>query len=628
MRRMRLWLLTVMAIAACGDNAGAVRPLSNWDGEFFEAPFPRSTRQRADGTIALLDFPNPRQSPLADGYIAAADAHNVGFGRNTAVWFPLDGSIDADSLPESPVLSPSLSDSVYLVNVDTGSATYGETVPIEVVFKRDPETYSPANLLVLVPYQGFVLSADTYYAAVVTSAVVDERGGPLRRTADLDAALAGDGPMGPDMQRLVELFDQRGRSTASIAGATVYRTGDPSQAARAMARAIDMMTPPELLNLRVIDDFPLFSVLEGELDIPLFQTGTKPYDTGGVIELDAGGVPIAVATETVRVSLSIPKSVPPDDGFPLLIYLAGQGGSYRQVVDRGPIDNDGDGDGPARFLANRGVASLGLEANLTGPRHPGGDVTGIQFFNIENIVALRDNHRQAVAEAGLIAQAAALFEIPAALVPQTDAGGNNIEFDTDKIYVYGHSTGSIVAAVALGVFPEFSRGVLSGSGGSWLYNLTIKQTPAVAAIVSGLLGLRVGDQPDIFDPMLNIVATLWEPIEPMNHAADWEVDVLLIAGIVDTYFLPRMIGALSIAADLFATAPSIDDTIETDLALIGHSTVDLPAIGGFVLQYPAVQGSDGHFVPFELDQVKHQRSCFIATSILPVANDDPLAPCL
>jgi hypothetical protein len=552
-----------------------------------------------------------------------------------------------------------LASSVYLANVDAESPAYGETVPLRVQFKERSETYSPENLLAMVPVQGWVLEPETWYAAVVTTAVRDADGRAIGVTpliGDLANGATPEGDRGVSfaegLDRLFTLLDAEGIDRSTVAAATAYRTGNFNDRMIALARAVAAMPRPTAQDLHVLDDFPTFTVLAGQVEMPLFQVGDKPYDDDGYIVWDESGAPVQQDAETIRFSLSIPKGAMPAAGFPVLFYAPGQGGSYLQVVERGPAGVDDDGDGPAKFLAHRGIASVNIEANLTGPRHPNGSTAGVDFFNVQSPVALLDNHRQAAAEYGVLIALLDGLEVPPALVPAVDLGGaTHVSFDADNFFQYGHSTGSLITAIALGVHPELGAGLLSGSGGSWLYNLTMKETPAMPVIVAGLLGLYVDDPPEVFDPILQLVAMLWEPIEPMNYADLWALDlaardapasVLLVGGITDSYFLPPMIEALAMAARMDVVEPLVDEEILVGLDLVGRGSVAAPAsanhsvgsdsVSLFTVQYAAPDGHDGHYVPFDLEGPKYQYSCFLSSALAGVATVPPastsgLDPC-
>ncbi len=70
---------------------------------------------------------------------------------------------------------------------------------------------------------------------------------------------------------------------------------------------------------------------------------------------------------------------------------------------------------------------------LHGPRNPAGDPQ-IDFFNISNPYAMRDNSLQGAADAWSQLRLAAALAIP-------DAHGT-IRFDPDRVFFFGHSQGA------------------------------------------------------------------------------------------------------------------------------------------------------------------------------------------
>src|SRR5271169_4233983 len=86
-----------------------------------------------------------------------------GFGTSTAIDFFFSGPIDPASLPTSPRLTPSLTDSVFCAD-----ATTGTPVPIALKFNIDSRI---SNVLAVLPLPGKPLAAKTTYTCVVTSAV-------------------------------------------------------------------------------------------------------------------------------------------------------------------------------------------------------------------------------------------------------------------------------------------------------------------------------------------------------------------------------------------------------------------------------------------------------------------------
>jgi len=588
----------------------------DFEGRFFDAPFPSPGRLRDDGTLDVADFPGPSIA-LKQRLVDQLGTHGEGFGRNTGLWLRFTGAIDTASLPQ-PGAAPSLDDSVFLLELEPM-----RLVPLELQFKAAQETYSPKNLLVAVPFQGHVPAAAAWHALVVTTKLRGADGLAVPRAPFLDST-SGGGPRADALRaELGRLKTALGARWADVAAATVFRTGSHWERLgkiSATARAVPASPAGPVVKLR---EHPGFAVFEGQLDVPIYQRGEEPFSEDGAMVFDAAGAPVAQRTERIRFALAVPRRPMPAGGFPLLFHVPGSGGTHLAIVDRGY----GVGRGLAEELATHGIAAVGVEANLTGPRAPGGNGDGVIFYNVFNPVALRDNHRQQAAEYEVLATLAKGLVLDGALVPEAAAA--QVRFDAQRFFVHGHSTGSVVGASVIASNDAFRAGVLSGAGGSWLYNLVLKQTPASAELVKPLLGYVEGDTVDIFDPVLTLAATMWEPIEPMNQAPGWARElraraapssVLIVEGIVDTYYLPRMVNALAMAAQVDVASPALDEKTPGELAAAGGGVKAAPFSGNRdgvtlgLVQHAALFQQDGHFVVFDKPEARHQYGCFFAAA--------------
>lgn len=588
------------------------------EGRFFEAPFPSPWRARPDGTLDLADFPT-RTNQFAQRYLAMLDAHGEGWGRNSGFWFPLSGDVGEGTLPATPEASASFDSSVYLVNVDAQSPGRGEFIPLEVQLKKTTETYSPAHLLVAIPRQGFVLSPGAWYAAVLTTSLKDAAGLRLPQAPFLTAEGPRADTLRAELPRLTSLLAEAGRGLEGVVAVTMFKTGDHSGRLAAIARAARAFSgaAPTITRVR---EFADFTVLQVDVEVPLFQAGQKPYVEGGAISFDATGAPLQVGRERVRVLVSVPRRPMPASGFPLVFHAVGSGGDADSMINA-------QGTGLALPLARRGLATWCADPNLTGLRHPGGDTSGFAFFSPFNPVAVRDNHRQQAAEYEVFTKVAAALQLGGALVPEAQAA--TLRFDASHFFLHGHSTGSVVGAQMLASNRDFRAGVLTGAGGSWLYNFVIKQATGSAELVGQLLAYRPDDVVELFDPVLQLASTAWDPIEPMNQAPLWTdaayrgapSSVLLVAGLTDTYYLPRMQAALAQAARMDLVGPALEPEVLAAVALGAGREVAAPLFSNrpgstqAVVQHAARPGRDGHFVVFDEAPVRHRYGCFFETAV-------------
>lgn len=588
------------------------------DGRFYAAPFPAPWRARADGTLDVADFPTHGNS-LAQRYLSMLDRRGEGWGRNAGFWFPLSFDVDEATLPATPAQSASFDSAIYLVNVDEGSPRRGEFIPLEVQLKKTSETYSPAHLLVAIPRQGSVLAPGAWYAAVLTTTLRDAAGLKLPQAPFQSAAGEKAAVLQAELPRLTSLLSEASRSLDGVVAVTMFKTGVHSPRLRAVAQAArDFQgATPSVTKRRDLADF---TELQVDVEVPIFQSGAKPYLEDGAMNFGADDRPALVTRETVRVVVSVPRRPMPATGFPLVFHAVGSGGDATSMV--GSL-----GTGLALPLARRGIGTWCADPNLTGLRHPSGDESGFAFFNPFNPVAVRDNHRQQAAEYEVFAKTAAALSLPGALVPEAQAA--TLRFDAGQFFLHGHSTGSVVGAQMLAVNRDFRAGVLTGAGGSWLYNFVLKQATGSAELAGQLLSYRQGDVVELFDPVLQLASIAWDPIEPMNQAPLWTdstfrgapASVLLVAGLTDTYYLPRMQAALAQAARMDLVGASLEPEVLAGVVLGGGRGLTAPLSGNragstqAVMQYAARPGRDGHFVVFDEAAVKSVYGCFFQTAV-------------
>ena len=292
-------------------------------------------------------------------------------------------------------------------------------------------------------------------------------------------------------------------------------------------------------------------------------------------------------------------------------------------MDRGTFEEQRTtpGRGPAYYLARAGIAAISIEAPLVGPRHPTGAGGGADFFNPTNPVAFRDNVRQAALDFTTLIRMAKTLE-----VATSSCSGR---FDAGNFFFHGHSTGSTIGALVLGMERDIRAGLMSGAGGGWYYNLTIKKAPLdFGALVHRLLEYRDDEPLDHFDPVVNLAQVAWSETEAMSWAHLWP-RTLIVEGVVDGFFPPPAVNALAAAADAAPVGPLVDDSILTARreALRGDTG------SRFLVQHAPPAGVDGHYVTFELPAPKHQYRCFFesilrtGTGAVPEPVADALAPC-
>ena len=646
-----------------GESPG-VRAIMSFEASaaFFDAPFPIEHRRDDDGRLRLDDFPDPAGSNTLAQVRALAAASPTGFSLNGAVFIRFDGAIDAAKLPSARDAVKSESP-VFLVNVTAGSPRRGARVPIVSSFKAKAETYSPENLLGVMPHPGFPLEPDTTYALVVRRSLggADQR--PLSPTDAWSRLAAGEAPEGAygpralgDYAPLFDWLSDEKIDPAEIAAATVWKTGDPRASQQRWRAHVATLPAPAATELSLDDDYDDYCVIKGKIDLPIFQKGPKPYDvegSGAIVE-DASGNPVVEEQDHLGFVITVPKKAPmPAGGFPIVLFGTGSGGKARQVIDRAPAADPPNppGLGPALYFANRGIAVLGFPAPLAWDRNPMGTSGKSATFNVGNLTAFRGNIQQGALDFTSLVALVHQIQLDASLCPSATTPSGSFRYDEERVYMWGHSTGSTMGGLAIPTEPGISAGMLSGAGGTWLQELTIADSPVpYRTLVRLLLGYDEGDDVDAFDPPLTLFQTVMDPVDVTTwarHVARTPLPgsaakpLLLIEGVIDTYHLPPMVDAQGVAAGLDVIGPLVDPGADDAYTLAGLHVISAPAhvdaelgpVSGVTVQREQRVGIDGHHVPFEWGDVKYRYSCFFESlaktgqAVLLPPMDDGLAPC-
>ena len=595
----------VLALAACGESGKttALFELPGDSTDFYAVPFPNDLRRDADGTIDLSAFPT--NSLIADKYRAAADSLD-GFGLNQAVFARFDAPLDAPNLPDA---AGSVADgaSVYLVDIDPDSPTRGERSPIAVRFRAAPTQTLGGNHLVARPYPGFGLREATTYALVITNRV-----GNVQASSTFAAILGSGGDARTvaaraTYQPLLDYLDEAGGDARDdVVSAAVFTTQRATHVVPALRKGVFAAPAPVASNITPGTATAALGIFTGQYTAPNFQRGEVPYrdSPAGKIEI-LGDTAVVQRMETMRFGLSIPTSDMPAAGFPIAIYAHGTGGDHLSFFD----------DGTAAALAGQGIAVISTDQVLHGPRNPGGEEQ-IDFFNIANPDAMRDNSLQGTADA--------FAQLRLAPGLQVQDGSRTVKFDVTKVYFFGHSQGGLTGPGFVAFEPSLSGAVFSGTGGLLYLGLLYKTKPLD---VSMLLQTFLRDEPvDEDNPSLAMLQMWVERADGANYAPLFvraplgtPRNIFQTEGFTDT-FTPNP------SIEAFATAVGGDLVQLTDTkdiagltALRGRSVKPAPwsgNVGGAtaaLAQYKQRAGSDGHFVVFDIAQAERQAATFLGT---------------
>ena len=582
--------------------------------DFHAMPWPLDTRLTDQGAPDTRGLPVP-----ADNRVVAQLVEQIGetrrFSQVPTVFFRF----------EDPLTPTGLEDGVqphaYFVRVEDG-----HRVPAYASTPQVDDYVSP-NTLLLQPVHGFVLDAGTTWAAVVEREH-DDLGSP----AALQEALAGEGPLGAQ-------FGALGMDAETVAAATVFTTSDAVEDTYLLTEAVRETVTPELHGFVFDEDHPRYCEVHASIDLPQLQEGEPPFDEDGTFVWD-GARPAVQRVETAPVAISIPHGDMPAGGWPVVVYMHGSGGRFDQVVDRGPVTEEGGertpGQGPAHTLAAGGIAAVGM-ATLLSPDRDGGQ-TGRSYLNLFNLPAYRDTWRQAMIDTRLLLDALETATVP-------DACGAEARFDASTMLVMGQSAGGHLSTEIAAIDPRVSAAVPTGSGGFWSLVLTTNPREGVPPeLIAVALGTDV--VPDAMHPGLAIVQQAWEAAEPLVYAPriahsplHAPADLYVPASQDDGYFPEPVYDAMALAYGVELVGPALWPEMGERLEL-GDLDTDLayPVTGNrghtaAVNQWAPDGLVDSHNAFAQEPGIRHQYRCFFethlatgtATLVAPGETDD--APC-
>lgn len=647
------------------------------DAGFYEFPFPTDVRVISNGSgLDLSGYPRETSllfPNLMTGYVQLASKCQ-GFGLSSVTYFRFEAPIDPSNLPSLPWDAMADDSPVFLVDVDPSSLEIGKRFPLRARFYPEAGDLHPENVLVLTPLPGFVLRPNTRYAAVVLRTLDDATGTPLGSPLALQQLLHRQSPGGAKGERarqaygaLADFLQARRRSPSSIAAATVFTTGDPVGDTARIYDHVASLPAPALSSPPVrTREYATYYVLEAAFSAPQFQRGSPPYlFGGGEIVFDENGTPVAQRDEAIPVALAIPKGQMPAQGWPVVIYIHGTGGVSTQMIDRGswpsPDQPPREGTGPALTFAARRIATAASAL----PVHPQrtGLFQGMDFYNVLQPAALRDNMRQAMAEQALFLRLLRELTIDPLLCPETDvslAQDGNIRFDPSYFFSMGQSLGSMILDLWAAFEEHLVAIIPSGTGGHFsISGLEMRGIPFLD-ILRLIADIPADEEIEVFHPILNLIMLAWGSADSVNFAQHYFLEPLsgrdpkhvhVSQGFFDSYYPPPAQNAFIIAAGLqlagqpFPPAgfdqvarnygydsprcgyavPCSKSTVEA-MDLIGLGVADYPVTGNLVSNggthvtaviVEALEDGilDGHHINFQLDGMKYQYGCFLRTLI-------------
>jgi hypothetical protein len=668
-------LALLLTTSACGDDSETppadqgVKLIFDTNADlndpahFYDAPYPMNLfRETESGSPDLTGFPNPGKNGAVDGFIANS-MEAEGFPVLAVTFFRFTGPLgpreNTDVIPAEPTAP------IILINVDSKSPEYGKQLPV-VARTLEADPYTAENVLAVAARPGFILRAGTKYGVVVLDSALDAQGAKLAKNDVIEHAKLyreqGENQLGPDipLTPLWDALDTAGVSTENVVAATVFTTGEvvknTAEVGDKVLAAYDITIDD--LAIDASEDHAELCVLRGNITLPQFQTGERPFGTEGKFTFDADGTPIEQRTEEAPVVIVIPRTPMPTEGYPLILNVHGSCG-YSIAMVR-PVGDDclpAEPIGPAFPHALKGMATAGMAMPLNPERYPG--ATETEYVNANNFAALRDTFRQGTIEARLFLEALTKLQIdPEILAECTGAslsgGATSYRFDASKLAIMGQSMGGMYTNLVGATEPKLRIAVPTGAGGYWPY--FILETELQDGQFKAFLPLLLGTQAKLthLHPALAIAAGALEAADPfvsMPYLARHPLEghparpIYEPAGQGDSYFPTTIYDAAALAYGHPQAGNEVWPEMQDALALAGlDGVLSFPLTDnltsengdkytGAVMQFVADGDYDPHAIYSHRDDVKRQYSCFLdsffktGVATIPPLSDDWTAAC-
>jgi len=632
------WLVVLCILAACGDDDAARAPYFEIDhavdqpATFWDVPFPSDLRLAASGAPDLTGFPNPRSVPILNALLSVANDRK-GWPMMPIVYVRFRAAVPEQMI--DTVIPPG-DERVVLADIDPSSPEHGTTYPlVAVTLPVDP--YVPTDLVAFAPRPGIVLRGDTKYALVVRSAFAPGFAAAPQYTRVMQgkgpaAAVALYADLGAELDALSIPKDD-------VLVATIFTTGDEVARSRKRSDSARATQHPTIDNLALFGGATHdgFCELRGTITMPQFQKGAQPFDTDGRFVLDANDLPQKQGEMTIPLRITLPKRAMPTAGWPLYQFFHGSGGLSSGIVDLGysptPDDMPEPGKGPGWVVAQQGIAAASAAMPVNPERLPG--ATDYAYLNINNLSAFPYTFQQGVIEQRLFLDALLALQIPQSLVDTcgmpAPAGGAMHHFDSAQLMAGGQSMGGMYTNMIGATESRYGALVPTGAGGFW--NLMILETaiiPGARALLGTALG--VDDSTLLFvHPGLDVMALGWEIAEPMVYMARIARRPLPNAtarhvyepvGKGDEYFPVDVYDAAALAYGNQQVGPELWPSMQEALAtdkLGGLATYPVKANRGgktrVVVQFNGDGIIDPHYLYRQIEEVKHQYGCFLASYV-------------
>lgn len=556
-----------LGLVACGDNQHPPRVVMEIGDEapaYGHSPFPTDALREGPllGRLRGIDAMAKQHHELLSAHLATLD----GYGLRPTVEFFLEGAIDPSTIPAT---TRSLTDAVFVLDVDPDTGESGAPIPFDWRYDPDRHVISGA------PAMGTQLREGTRYAAVITTDVRNADGLSVFPSYQL-GLLAQDPPArwrstGEAYKELLALPALERR----IAGLAVFTTQYASDALVKARNSIANVADVDAPTLVFADPALIFDT-KARLDallgtatrettgpraglerwgtdnatgiahdhIAVVATGTTTIgrflrdDTGTdgpedeTFELGAGGVPEVQGIDDIPITIVLPKGPVPADGFPVVVFQHGLGGSRHDVLNIAEpiaaqgyalvaIDAVGHG---SRYDATDSGNNLGSKTDFSGDRslRDGfGDDVGlsayVEFFEgFTNLSAVRDAIRQSTLD---VSRAAMLVRSAPNLAALSAPYGTAPRLDPTRVAYLGESFGTIIGTNLAAIEPSIGLYVLNVPGGG-LVDHIVPNSPEVGALALPFAEqlYRTTGQIDRFHPLVGMLQAIFDGADSLTFA--------------------------------------------------------------------------------------------------------------
>jgi pimeloyl-ACP methyl ester carboxylesterase len=616
--------------------------------DFFRLPFPNDILTDSRGRVDVSGFPTPGINPIVGldpikPYVDAVTGME-GWGTNSTITFRFSGPIDLDTFKGGNGIQwVDITDPDNPASAGINYKTYtGDT------------NYVCHDMLTVRRANGRPMEPGHVYAVWMGAQAESNSGLSIERSENFEAMLRSGAPEDEILADAHEKYapfraylDAQSIDTDDVLVATVITVGPVRDLMTDLAAAVRDTGVPEASDWTLCDEGvespcpqaegsracgsnSAFLEYHALVELPIFQRGEPPYMTdGGQIQTDE-----PVRTEPICMALTVPQGVDmPEGGWPLVVFTHGTGGSFRSHLNNDAVakalSEAETPDGTVNF------AVLGYDQVQHGPRRGESQESPDNlFFNFLNPGAAQGNPLQGAADVISIGRFAASLDVDG-----DTTGGDAVSIDPERIVFFGHSQGSMHGSLGLPFAPEYEAAVFSGNGVSLMHALLTKTEPVniktVVPIVvnDGLVidfetGAFAGSLPgEDHHPVLSLVQHAIDPADPLNFARQIAREpiegmtpkhIFQTYGVGDTYSPPLTMEIYATVAQLLVVeAHSSADGAKP----FGSVTDEFPLLESFgfegvpyttgLRQYGPPDGSDGHFVVFDVPTAARDAARFL-----------------